>query len=234
MECEFREYTKKYGTYLVKDCRICENKKTSEYYYKNKKKGRGILNLIDEVWYDVVGYEGYYFVSNKLRIKSSKRYVNAINDHSQRLKEEKLICVHVNKQTGYPAISLTGAKGSTNKTMHTIIAERFIPNPDNLPEVNHLNGNKLDYRIENLGWVTESENILYNYEVLGYKYPTGENNKLSKEIIIIHPNGVREKIKGVTAAARKLGSPYTAVVSNVLRGKTKSYKGYKFEYIKSV
>jgi len=61
----------------------------------------------------------------------------------------------------YPKINLSRTqigKGTINKVYHRMIAEAFLPNPNNLPVVNHINKNKLDYRIENLEWITYSDN----------------------------------------------------------------------------
>ena len=61
----------------------------------------------------------------------------------------------------YPKINLSRAqlgKANVNKLYHRMVAEAFIPNPDNLPVVNHINKNKLDYRIDNLEWVSTEDN----------------------------------------------------------------------------
>lgn len=229
---EFRVQKKKYGDWTNSICKFCENEKTSKRYYDKKAKQPkvGVVNMEYEYWVDIKGYEGFYQVSNKLRVKSLERYINAINNHSVRLKSEKVIKVNINKQNGYPYVKLYKNWIAENVTMHTLIAKVFIPNPDNLPEVNHKNANITDYSIDNLEWCTSAYNTQYMYEVMGFKYPVGEKNKLSKLIVMIHPDGKEEKIKGVTEAARRLGSKYTAVVSNVLCGKRNSYKGYKFKY----
>lgn len=64
--------------------------------------------------------------------------------------------------SGYLNFNLTLSTGKRRLYAHRLVAEAYIPNPDNKPEVNHLNGNKLDNRIENLEWTTRAENSRYN------------------------------------------------------------------------
>jgi hypothetical protein len=228
----FRLYNKKYGVYRMGICIICENKRTSNYYFSKKTRLpiKKVESLEEEIWQVIPGFEGIYEISNFGRVKSLKREVRAINHHSVREVSEKIISHWVNVQNDYVYVSLCKDGVKHNETIHVLIARCFIPNPLNLPEVNHKNGNKRDFSISNLEWNTTAQNAIHKFQVLGYKTPYGEKNKLSKVIIMIHPDGKEEKIKGITEAARRLGSPHSASVSGVLRGKKKSYKGFKFKY----
>ena len=105
-----------------------------------------------------MGYLGFYEVSNLGRVKSLKD--NLGRDRELILKPQK-------RKDGYFVI---GIKGST-KFLHRIIAEAFIPNPENKPQVNHKDSNRGNCQISNLEWVTASENILHGYKHGNIKPP---------------------------------------------------------------
>ena len=126
--------------------------------------------LFMEIWKDIKGYEGYYQISNKGRVKGLFRVV------FHKLKGQKTIPKKILKSAisspGYYAVKLT--KNGKNKLIriHRLLALHFISNPQNKPEINHKNGIKTDNRIENLEWVTRSENNFHAYAI-GLKIPNG-------------------------------------------------------------
>lgn len=70
---------------------------------------------------------------------------------------------------GYYQVPVSNENGRIDIIVHRAVANAFIPNPDNKPEVNHKNGDKTDNRVENLEWVTRDENMRHRYRTLGYK-----------------------------------------------------------------
>jgi hypothetical protein len=105
--------------------------------------------LLAETWKPMVGFEGLYEVSNLGRIKSLKR--NSTSGG--------IIKTHVNR--GYEYFHPCKNGKHRNMKVHRAVAEAFIPNPDNKPDVNHKDENPLNNRVDNLEWATKKENVNY-------------------------------------------------------------------------
>lgn len=112
---------------------------------------------MEEIFKDIEGYEGLYQISNLGRVKSLCRVVTTTDGRIRTLKE-KILSLGLNTY-GYNYLGL--CKGGKRKfiTIHRLVADTFIPNPDNKPQVNHINGIKTDNTIDNLEWTTAKENM---------------------------------------------------------------------------
>lgn len=110
-----------------------------------------------ELWKDIDGYEGIYQVSNLGRVKSLDRTLLGKNSIEYKVKGKirKISCIG----KGYQKIQLSKEGNSKNFLIHRLVAQAFIPNPENLPIVNHIDGNKTNNHIGNLEWVSSSKNI---------------------------------------------------------------------------
>lgn len=110
---------------------------------------------MEEIWKDIEGYEGLYQVSNMGRIKSLERYKE---NHGKLQKvEEKIKTINI-KNSGYQFVQLYKNNKYKNLMVHRLVAQAFIPNVDNKPQINHIDGNKLNNNVTNLEWCTNSEN----------------------------------------------------------------------------
>ena len=108
-----------------------------------------------EEWRDIKGYEGLYQVSSLGNIRALKFYHSANNVHN--------VKTTVNKH-GYCVVGLYKDKKCKQFRVHRLVALAFIPNPDNLPYVNHIDCDKTNNKSINLEWCTQSDNVKHGYD----------------------------------------------------------------------
>lgn len=110
-----------------------------------------------EIWKDIEGYEGLYQISNEGKVKSLPReWKCARNESGNRHHNEIIMSPQL--RLNYYRVRLVKYGVGKNKSVHRLVAEAFIPNPDNKPCIDHINGNPIDNRVENLRWCTQEEN----------------------------------------------------------------------------
>lgn len=138
-----------------------------------------------EIWKDIDGYKGKYQISNLGRVKSLK---------CNRERILKFTTMH----KGYHAVSFDNYKNRKTFRVHRLVAQAFIPNPKNKPQVNHIDGNKLNNSINNLEWVSPAENIKHasdNNLLKGIKGELNYNSKLTREDVIYIRNSNLPQIR---------------------------------------
>ena len=118
---------------------------------------------MEEIWKPVVGFEGYYEISNLGNLRSVDKYIRWGRDKG-RIKyfPSKILSPSINN-SGYKIYTLhkPGSK-PVCKTIHRMVATAFIPNIHNLSDVNHIDEDKFNNRVDNLEWVTHKENIIHS------------------------------------------------------------------------
>lgn len=180
---------------------------------------------MEEVWKDVVGFEGLYKVSNKGRISSERERYH---------KGKKYLKPFDNG--GYERVTFRVNYHQYNLLVHRLVAEAFVENPEAKDFVNHIDGNKRNNTAENLEWVTKSENTVHAIKIglrppnCPHKTRKGADNPVSKKIIQLTRSGefVREWACAQDIAAEKgykVPSLYRAC-----RNERPTYKGYIWRY----
>ncbi len=137
-----------------------------------------------EIWKEITGYEGYFEVSNLGNFRSKDRIIK-YKSSGFRLYPGKLLKTETIVE-GYQRIVLMKNAIRKRYMCHRLVAQEFIPNPKNKPYINHINGNKADNRAINLEWVTQSENELHSYRVLGNSV---KGKTFPKKVIAINTKG---------------------------------------------
>lgn len=173
---------------------------------------------IQEEWRPVVGYEGRYEVSNLGGVRSLDMLVYHKESKTyHRIKGRTLkICLD---GKGYPFVALGRGK-SNQKRVHRLVAEAFIPNPDEKQFVDHINTVRTDNRLENLRWVTASENICNPLSLAKRTRPVAQIDPATGKILEVWPS-----ISSVERAFK------TKNVSACCRGVYKTVKGFIWRHV---
>lgn len=184
-----------------------------------------------EVWKTIKGYSDYE-ISNHGRVKSKRRVV-LCNNIPQIVPER--ILKYGKDGFGYPFVILMSNKKRKNYKIHRLVAEHFIPNIENLPQVNHIDENKENNHVSNLEWCTAKYNVNYGMrsqkvsEKLKGRYNREDISKkikqLSKEGMLIHI------FPSIREANRAIGKP-SRHISECCHHKRKTAYGYRWEFVK--
>ena len=165
-----------------------------------------------EEWKDVVGFEGKYQVSNKGNVRTFQR------DRCMPLKKKNTL--------GYMTVMLWDNKVRKDAKVHRLVAEAFIPNPDNLPIINHKDENPSNNCVENLEWCTQQYNITYGTAM----QKRIKSNPRVKPVVMLNTNEEFEmEFESSAEAARYIGGNGSNVWA-VCNKRAETYKGKVFMY----
>ena len=174
------------------------------------------MQSIAEVWKDIQGYEGLYQVSNLGRVKSLGRFIDRLV-YGNYWQEERILKLHKTKY-GYLMVELRKNKKPKNFLVHRLVAIAFILNPENKPEVDHINANKADNNVNNLRWVTAKENV---NNPLNMAHLIGKNHPMFGKK---HSEETKEKLRGANnPRARKVKNIETKEIFDTVTDAEKKY-----------
>lgn len=187
---------------------------------------------MQEVWKDIIGYEGLYQVSNLGRVKSLQRVVKRTNGRPYTAKEKILGQFYSGRDKDYLKSYLSKNGKKKSYQIHRLVAIAFIPNVQNKPQVNHIDGNKSNNNILNLEWCTNSENQIHAYRMgLNHvKSLKGYLNPCSKEVIKCDLDGNEIECFGSMKEAERMTGIHYTNISACCKGKTKTAGGFKWIY----
>ena len=186
---------------------------------------------MEEIWKEIKGYPNYQ-VSNMGRVK---RLSTGYYRRTEKILKPQL------QNNGYLHIKLSQKDKTKCILVHRLVAQVFIPNPNNLPQVNHINEDKTDNRVENLEWCTQKYNINYgngiskrvktNKENGTYKKIGEINSKIRSKSILqfSRDNSFIRKWDCIMDVQRELGYDNKQICS-CLKNRQKTAKGFKWVY----
>lgn len=191
-----------------------------------------------ENWRDIEGYEGSYQVSDCGRVKSLQRKIT-YKDGREKVLQEKILHNFLS-DLGYYHVMLSKNGTPKRYKVHRLVAKAFIPNPNELPIINHRDECKTNNVVENLEWCDQNYNIHYGTMIDRGKEKQLNRSDLSKEVEQYTLDG---KLVGTFKSASEVEREYpqfkTASISRccrggqILNGKWQTittYKGYMWKY----
>ena len=195
-----------------------------------------------EEWRDIKGYEKLYQVSNLGRVKSLPKFHRTSKFYSSigYMSKEKIL-KPLKQSCNYLQVDLCDINGKRRKKyIHKLVAEAFIDNPNNLPQVNHKDGNKLNNSVDNLEWCTCKENILHGIKnglkiykkgtqnAMYGKYVKSSNRAIPILQFDLNNNFIKQRDSQIEIQ-RELGYKQS-VISNCCNGRGKTAYGYIWKH----
>ena len=190
---------------------------------------KSILISIQPKWKDIVGYENEYQINQFGEIRTLK--------DSPKLKKYDVLKPQISKRNGYVYQMLYKNGKEKLLRVHRLVAMAFLPNPNNLPQVNHKDGNKQNNSVDNLEWCEQSDNMKHAYKN-GLQIPSENQrraiintNKLKqKKVCQIKDGEVINTFSGISEASRQTKISISCIL-RCCNLKRKSTNGYEWRFL---
>ena len=177
---------------------------------------------MEEIWKPIVGYEGLYEVSSIGRVKRVAHSYISKRGITEWLSER--VFKNHTYPNGYEYVTLSKGTVTHNCSIHRLVAIAFIPNPHDLPVVDHINTDKTDNRVCNLRWCTPAMN---SRNPISYKRQFTSHGT-AVDMFSLTGEYIRSFIS-ISQAAREVGGSFSAI-SKCVTGSSKSSCGYRWKY----
>ena len=187
--------------------------------------------MMEEIWKDIEGYEGIYEVSNLGRVRSldhKARHVSRMGREFE-VTYKGRIRKQVPNENGYPIVMVKKDGKAHALKVHQLVAKAFIPNPDNLPFINHKDENPSNNRADNLEWCTHEYNVRYGTAIMRIR---DTQLKRANAVLQLDMDGnVLGKFLSLERAAEAMGCS-TQLIKRVCDNKPHCYtaKGYRWQW----
>lgn len=174
------------------------------------------------MWRPIEGFEGRYEVSNDGKVRSLDIYVNC-RGGKKRMCKGRTKPIRGNNR-GYLTVSLCKDNITTRYLVHRLVAQAFVPNTYNKPQVNHIDGDHTNNRSDNLEWVTDNENKAHSSISVG-------GTQRPKKAVVVTKTATGDKFifSGLREAERVLKLDHGSAM-RVVNGKRQSHRGYSIAY----
>ena len=172
---------------------------------------------MEEIWKDIEGYEGLYQVSNMGNVRSLNYHLTG---------KTQILRPRFNGR-GYLRVILCKDRKGKGHSVHRLVAATFLPNPDGLPQVDHIDEDKTNNRVENLEWCDCAHNINHGTHNERIASARLNNPRISKRVRCVETGKVYPSQSEV---ARQTGIAKSNI-SAACRGKYKTAGGFHWEYV---